>query len=296
MKNVLIAVFSGTGNTLRTADYFKKSFENHGYSAEILNINRNTPAPDTKKYSIIGFGYPIHAFNTPEIFNAFVKKLPQEENKKCFVFKTSGEPFKINNSSSAKLFSLLKKKGYIPSNEIHLLMPYNIMFRYPDGIAAQMDYYSRKMAEKEVGNIIEGKKTHIKHGIFSRMASVIFRIEQPSAKFNGRFYKADTAKCINCMLCAEHCPENNIKYENGRLIFGRNCSLCMRCSMNCPADAISIGLLKRWKVNPPYEFEKYAEEKIPFGINSASKGYFGKFRKFFKQADIFIGEDKNKNL
>ena len=70
----------------------------------------------------------------------------------------------------------------------------------------------------------------------------------------------------------------------------------MRCSMNCPADAISIGLLKRWKVNPPYEFEKYAEEKIPFGINSASKGYFGKFRKFFKQADIFIGEDKNKNL
>ncbi len=292
MKKTIIFVFSGTGNTLRVANYFKEAFENREISTDIIQISRNEKMPDVSEYDCIGLGYPIHAFNTPAIFYDYIKKLPDsQQNKKCFVFKTSGEPFKINNSSSEKLFRLLKKKGYVPSNEIHILMPYNIIFRYPEGVAAQMDYYAHQMAKKETDCILKGVKTKIKHGIFSQFASFVFRIEQPAAKFNGKFYKANNEKCILCNRCVLNCPEKNINIKDGTITFGKKCSLCMRCAMNCPVDAINIGLLNKWKVNPPYDFEKLKTQNTPFIIDKNTKGYFKNFLNYFEKAKNYIDEN-----
>lgn len=68
-------------------------------------------------------------------------------------------------------------------------------------------------------------------------------------KVNGRFFKVDMEKCVNCGLCVKNCPEENVKIVDGKFVFGGDCACCVRCSFNCPKDAFNIALLNGWRVN-----------------------------------------------
>ena len=71
------------------------------------------------------------------------------------------------------------------------------------------------------------------------------------------FVKADafraTDACIGCGKCVELCPLNNIRLENGRPVWGKNCTHCMACICYCPKEAIEYG--KKSKGKPRYHFE-----------------------------------------
>ena len=74
MKKICLYTFSGTGNTKLCGDYLKKHLEELGatvdhYVFTVLNLDY----PDPNNYDLIGIGYPIHAFNIPEIFVKFLK-------------------------------------------------------------------------------------------------------------------------------------------------------------------------------------------------------------------------------
>ena len=77
------------------------------------------------------------------------------------------------------------------------------------------------------------------------------------------FVKADafraTDACIGCGKCVELCPLNNIRLENGKPVWGKNCTHCMACICHCPKEAIEYG--KKSKGKPRYHFE--ALEKQP---------------------------------
>ena len=77
------------------------------------------------------------------------------------------------------------------------------------------------------------------------------------------FVKADafraTDACIGCGKCMELCPLNNIRLENGKPVWGKNCTHCMACICYCPKEAIEYG--KKSKGKPRYHFE--ALEKQP---------------------------------
>lgn len=46
--------------------------------------------------------------------------------------------------------------------------------------------------------------------------------------------------CTECMLCVKHCPQGNIRFDDG-IKFGLNCDMCLKCLHHCPVDAIQIG-------------------------------------------------------
>ena len=75
------------------------------------------------------------------------------------------------------------------------------------------------------------------------------------------FVKAEafraTSACIGCGKCVELCPLNNIRLENGKPLWGKNCTHCMACICYCPKEAIEYG--KKSKGKPRYHFE--AQEK-----------------------------------
>lgn len=256
--------------------------------------------PDPNGYDIAGFAYPIHAFNSPQLFLRFVKHLPKLNPDKTgmtgFIFKTSGEPFKPNSSSSITLAYFLKKKGFIPCIDLHMLMPYNIMFRYPNAMAKQMYLHTEKLSEeladkvicisddlsgrnrfsKDVLNNIR-KKYRLHFNILITLMAYIFRIQWPAANANGLLYKVKAAKCTGCGICMKNCPSGNIKMvvpdealysavttldEAERTTVrripkvGSHCTMCMECTMWCPNGAINPGVLTPWKVNPKWDFEK----------------------------------------
>jgi NAD-dependent dihydropyrimidine dehydrogenase PreA subunit len=289
MKTALIYVFSGTGNTSLTAKLLCGHLEARGVKTTVYNVKSTGSPPPPGEYDYIGFGYPVYAYNLPEIFYRFAQSLPAGSNK-AFIFKTSGEPFRLNRVSSCKLVKCLKAKGYDVVLEQHLLMPYNILFRYPDALAKQMYIYSDALCAMLAARLTAGERDVLKFNPLSRFASFLFRIQWPGARLNGRLYSANKSKCVKCMRCVRDCPTANISLKKCRIAFGPRCVMCMRCAMYCPADAINIGLLRPFKVHGAYDFDRVLDDpSIPADfIGPYTKGYFKLFRKFFSSADAML--------
>lgn len=75
--------------------------------------------------------------------------------------------------------------------------------------------------------------------------------------FYSCFVKADAftagEACVGCGQCAARCPTNNITLQDGRPVWGRNCTHCMACICYCPAKTIEYG--KKSIGKPRYHLE-----------------------------------------
>lgn len=285
MKNAIIYVFSGTGNTKKACDIYKSEFEKNGVETTLYTVKKGFEnLPDPNNFDYVGFAYPIHGFNAPYIMLDLAKALPKANGtKQYFVVKTSGEPLKINNVSSIKFNDIMKKKGYVLMSEYHYVMPYNMIFRHTDEMAARMKNTLEQLAPVEAREVICGVEHKLSKVPFGRFVAWVVRIEQPAMKVNGRFFKVDGNKCIKCGACAKNCPVGNIKMDgNGKFSFGGDCVMCTRCSFNCPTNAFDIGMLNGWKVNGRYSYklpEKPEEDKHAWYCKKAYKRYFEEAQK-----------------
>lgn len=289
---VLLIDFSGTGNTSLCGKYIAESFIKHGHEAIHYTYKKDVPIQeDFDSYDLIGFGYPIHAFNVPEAFNKYIKALPKVNNKKYFIYKVSGEPFHLNDASSFHIVKKLKKKGFILYSEKHFLMPYNIMFRYRDSIAKQMYLYLKPLSEAFTLEMLNDEPELIKYKFRYKIVSFLLRIEWIAPKLNAPFIHIKTKKCVNCNKCVNDCPTNAIFInKKGKIrVKSSKCTMCMKCAMFCGCDAITYGFMNPWKVNKPYPYEsiKNNMDIAPEYINHETKGYFKKFNKYFdKQKEL----------
>ena len=59
--------------------------------------------------------------------------------------------------------------------------------------------------------------------------------------------------CTGCGQCAKLCPTNNIMIQNGKPVWGGDCTHCMACICRCPVEAIEYG--KKSLGKPRYHFE-----------------------------------------
>ena len=135
---VLFTVFSASGNTARVCRLFSERLKERGAECETVRIREDMKTPDYAAADVLVIGYPVHGFNAPQNVVDFAKGLPECENKVYYIIKTSGEPLHINDASSRILDRALKKKGYVKKGEFHYVMPYNMIFRHSDDMAALM--------------------------------------------------------------------------------------------------------------------------------------------------------------
>lgn len=288
MRNAIIYVFTGTKNTLLTADMIASQFSLNGYDTIIHEVTRpftNVPMPCN--YDFVGFGYPVHAYNAPQVFLEFVKCLPAVNHTKSFIFKTSGEPFRYNNASSYMLLKILNDKNFNVLLEQHLLMPYNIIFRYNDSLVKQMYLTSNAQCKLFVSNLLKSKTQNFRFHIVDIVVSMLLRIEWFGAKFNGKLFSINNRRCICCMKCVKACPTNNIIYKDGKFHFAGMCTMCMRCVMFCPTNAIRPGLIHPLKINGAYNFTSLLKDNsIPaIYICGDTKGYFRLFQKYYTKVN-----------
>ena len=285
---ILICYFSGTGNTKRVVDKYVEAFKDKGCEVDTFRVENQNFNYDLNGYDKIGLAYPIHAFNAPAIIFSFIKKFPKLESEKpLFIIKTSGEPLKLNNISSIKPMSILKKKNFKLTNEYHYCMPYNIIFRHTDSMAYKMWETAKQLIPIDAQEILDGKEVKLKKFPFGRPLAFVFRIEHWGGRFNGKRYKVKD-NCAHCNACVNICPTHNITVENEEFHFGKNCIMCMRCAFLCKENAIKIGLFEKWKVNGPYTFQKPEKEEEDNHKKYCKKSY----QKYFKRAEEKIANAK----
>lgn len=289
---ILFLLFSGTNNTYEIARLLASDFVIKGHTSEIIKIDIETPKIDLTGYDLVGFGYPIYAFNEPRFFWRYIKTLNLDKNSKYFIFKTSGETLGINNASSRRILRRLKKDKCDVLGDYHFVMPYNIHFRFEDAFVKEIMMYNRKLSKILVANIINGKKSFLKTNIFYNFLAWAIGIQRPGATLNSYLYRTDMNKCIKCMKCVRDCPVHNIYYQDGIIRFRHNCQMCMRCSFFCPRDAISIGFIDSWRVNGVYRFAEIEKKdflKLPY-ITEKSKGFYRCFIRYFAEIDKVYSE------
>ncbi|MCH5151748.1 MAG: EFR1 family ferrodoxin [Clostridiales bacterium] len=287
---VLICYFSGTGNTEKVADKFVSCFTELNNEVEtvavesVLDGKTLTDSFQTllKNADLVGFGYPIHAFNAPAIVLEFAKRLPKlREKKRAFVFNTSGEPLELNNISSIKLCRLLKRRNIEVVSEYHYCMPYNIMFRHSDDMALKMWTTAEQLIPLDVDELQKNRPHVLKKVACGDFVAWVMRCEHWGGRLNGRQYKVSD-ECAHCEKCVRICPTHNIKIVDGKFKFGKNCLMCMRCAMLCPKNAIKIGWFNKWKVNGAYSFD---EPATPEEQQHYNKMLTKAYEKYFAECD-----------
>ena len=251
---VLFTVFSASGNTTRVCRLFSERLKERGAECETVRIREDMKTPDYAAADVLVIGYPVHGFNAPQNVVDFAKGLPECENKVYYIIKTSGEPLHINDASSRILDRALKKKGYVKKGEFHYVMPYNMIFRHSDDMAALMWQAAGNTAPSDADIIFEGREHPLKPNAFACLTRLVVAVEHAAMPYLGRLFKVKKDKCVSCGRCEKLCPMGNIEMKDGLPVFGKNCIGCTACSFNCPEDAISIGVLNAWRVNGAYKF------------------------------------------
>lgn len=282
--NIALIYFSGTGNTLYVGKDIQQEFQKYGVNVDIFSFDEKS---DLLKYDLIGFGYPIYAFNIPKKFWKSISKRIIS-NKRYFIFKTSGETLKYNNCSSRFFIRQFKKKKCKFIGEYHFAMPYNIIFRFEDSFVKEQLIYEKKLVTILVHNILEQKVNYLSYNTFHLFISWLCRLVNVGAKLNSKFYRIDKKKCNECHKCVSSCPFNNIYLnKKNKIKFSSNCQMCMRCSFYCPRDAIKIGLFNNWKVNGDYHLDLlYNDSTLDSNyIEKAHKKFYRCFKNYFFEID-----------
>ena len=286
-RTIGIFYFSGTGNTKMIAKLLATEFNRYVSVVDVIAIDellKTNKTAEVEKYDIIGFGYPVHAFNAPRIFFEFIEQLQDGKKKKTFIFKSAGDPF-MQAGSTALVRKAFQKKGYDVIYERLFVMPANVLVRYPDQLIKQLYNTALQRTKTMVKEILSETTKLQKNTFFSTFATTAFSsMENFGARFFGKNLYVSYS-CNLCGICISNCPTNNITKQKGRIRFHSKCNLCMRCIYRCPVNAISPRFLKFFVISSWYEIQKIVDNPAikDACISSKTKGFFRHFNRYFSE-------------
>ena len=233
----MLLYFSGTGNSRYVA---KKIAEISG--DEIISVNRRLKDNDfspVKSERPLVFVGPVYAGRFPRVMDEFIRKTDFGGTKKAYFIATCAATPWVTVQYAEKICA---EKSFSLLGFNSVVMPQG----YIAGGGTQPKEINDKIlkeAEPKIISIAETvrdekplPKEQPGKAVMSKLINPIMYSVMISAK---SFYATD--KCAGCGKCAERCPLNNIKIENGKPVWGKNCTHCMACIAGCQNKAIEYG-------------------------------------------------------
>lgn len=197
--------------------------------------------PDLEKYDIVGFAAFTNFWGIPHIFQTFMEKLPQQDDKPAFVFNTYGF---ISGKTLLILDKLVTEKGFlvIAGHSLHAPESYPPMI--VKGMGNQQAPNEKEMRRfnkfiSELDLIIsDGRKLNRKNiwpGFLNRLLPA-FSVTKARKDMGEKF--VDEVLCIECGLCEKLCPYKAIRCSPKPVFDMNNCYGCWICYNHCPEKAI----------------------------------------------------------
>ncbi|MGN0484972.1 MAG: EFR1 family ferrodoxin [Lachnospiraceae bacterium] len=242
----MVLYFSGTGNSRYVAKKIAEISDD-----TIISINQRLKEKDFGSISSdmpFVFVGPVYAGRFPRIMDEYIKKVSFMGSRRAYFIATcAATPWKteeyVEKLCQEKSFSLMGFQSIV----------------MPQGYVAGGGTQPREVNEQILANAepkiiriaedIRDKKVLLKEqpgkAIMSKILNPIMYAMMISAK---GFHVTD--QCTGCGKCEERCPLNNVTLQNGKPVWGRDCTHCMACIAGCPAEAIEYG--KKTKGKPRY--------------------------------------------
>lgn len=235
----MIVYFSGTGNSRFCAQFLADRLCDE--ALDVLTLLQSKEPTHLYSETPWVFVCPTYAWQLPHIFKDFFEKSTFEGSPDIYFVMTCGTG--IGNADRWNR-ELSKAKGFIYRGTLEVVMPENYiaLFNAPE--------------TPEATQIIQNALPVLEHGATQIRRRLSFPFIAPSLLdrlysgiVNEAFYKLIVKSkrftvsndCIECGRCAAVCPTNNIRFEDGKPVWGSDCTHCMACICGCPASAIEYG-------------------------------------------------------
>ncbi|HHT22258.1 MAG TPA: hypothetical protein GXZ87_02945 [Bacteroidales bacterium] len=235
-----IFYFSSTGNSLYIAEKIK---------AELGGEIRYIPKfkGDVDYYDRIIIVSPIHSFGLPTLVDNFIANM--KSAKPLYIVLNCGG---MRANAPYFAYQLCKEKGLNIRSVQVVMMPeiYTLTFSQPKWATKMVLRKAPKRIKSVIATIRDDKEIIIPKPKKDKWTPKYLENRKNWHMLATHF--STTTDCNDCKKCIRICPVNNIKHENGRIVFGEKCVACLSCYHRCPEKAI-VYLDKRKKdryINP----------------------------------------------
>ena len=247
----MILCYSGTGNSRYIAHRIADALGDG-----LLSMNDRIKAGDTSPIEVnerLIIVTPTYAWRIPRIVRDWLTKTEFPGAKRAWFVMNCGS--EIGNAAKYNR-TLCREKQLSYMGTAQIIMPENYiaMFDAPraeearqivDSAESDIDRAATAIAENQA---FPPPRDNLYDRFMSGPVNPIFYAFCVKAK---AFTVSDA--CIGCGKCAALCPTNNITIQNGKPVWGSDCTHCMACICYCPAEAIEYG--KKSLGKPRYHFE-----------------------------------------
>ncbi|MDA8234647.1 MAG: EFR1 family ferrodoxin [Clostridia bacterium] len=239
--NVLMVIFSQTGNTVKFAESISNSFSSQGHNVYLVTLNQFKPEL-LSSCQLIGVGSPCFNSQAPTPAKIFLRGLPLLKGKQAFVFATSGgAPGKVLFDMSL----LLRRKGADVIAGLHtrgeVAYPAPALKgRFPGRPnqedlrigAAFAHYIMKKILHPANDDLIREFESHkFAWNFYSLMAYLItdgvIRLLMPKPNHLAQ-------RCQKHGICQINCPMAAITLKPYPSVNQSRCIRCFRCVNTCP--------------------------------------------------------------
>ena len=247
----MILYFSGTGNSGYAARRIAA-----GLGEPLLCLNDRIKAGDTAPVETgerLVIVTPTYAWRIPRIVEDWLLHTELTGAKRVWFVMTCGSEIGDTDRYNRRL---CQAKSLACMGTAQIVMPENYiaMFNAPQAEEARQIVAK---AEPDIDNVIAAVRENRAFPPPRRNFYDRFMSGPVNPIFYSCFVKANafTAEntCTGCGQCVRRCPTNNITLQNGKPVWGQDCTHCMACICYCPAEAIEYG--KKSLGKPRYHFE-----------------------------------------
>lgn len=238
---VILAVFTGTGNTLIAAQALADRLVLSGKNVSLIPVDRPESLAEAgfTDDATLGLAIPVACFTSYPTVWRFIDSLPDGKGRGAFFLASMGG---FGGGMEGPIGRALIAKGYQLIGAQLIKMVAN----YGGGVPAedqreQMYAGTKVEAEKYADLLLTGNSRWgtSRINVVATLFAWMGKRKWPFKMFYRLFPLAvDKAKCTGCTLCVEICPERNNTMQDGKTVIGGHCQSCQRCVGFCPVGAI----------------------------------------------------------
>lgn len=230
---MIIFYFTSTGNSLYIAKALQDSLNATLYSIPKVLREKKFDFSD----EVIGIITPTHNFSTPLLTRLFLSQAKLECKYLFTLFTCGGSTL----GALDEYASFMQKQGlrldYL--NKIAMMDNYLKFWDMKEQEKKLPSKHTQERFEEILQDIKERRVYRAKSNVFYKYLSQLTYFYCSKFVANHKQFSIEDS-CINCNVCSQVCPVDNILPSTPKPIYQDHCIFCLACTHHCPTHSIRL--------------------------------------------------------